>query len=155
MTSRPLPSAPRKYWLCQVGVAGTPSKETTWISLPPMVSVSAMRWREGVVFAIELAYTGASSATATRTRKMTPNVIEVRLRLSRRQASSHGPTPWSVRAASAPSCSKPDGASVVTSVSGSVVTGDLLVRVECRGGSRLARPSPQHVLLLQCELRID
>ena len=51
MTSRPLPSAPRKYWLCHVGPVGTPSKETTWTSLPPMFSVSAMRWRFGVVSA--------------------------------------------------------------------------------------------------------
>src|SRR5215218_8973977 len=125
MTSRPLPSAPRKYWPCQVGPVGTPSKETTWTSSPPMFSVSAIRWRLCVVCATWSAYTGASSAMAMSRMKRTPNASAVRLRRSRRQARRQGPMPAVRWSAAAPSSSKAVGASDGNSVSGSVVMADL------------------------------
>ena len=101
--SRPLVSAPSRNWPCQVGPIGTPSSETTFVFLPSTRIVSVRWFLYGSVPAGPLAQSGAARHIATTTRNSTPNAIAVLLRLSRRNASRHGLTPWtcSRRASSA------------------------------------------------------
>ena len=103
MMSRPLLSAPRKKWSLQVGPIGLPSRSTTSVSLPSIMTLSERWFSSGVVSAIWLAQSGAARQAATTSTKTTPAASATLSRRSRRQVRRQGPSPG--RSAGSPASS--------------------------------------------------
>src|ERR1700694_1329191 len=143
--SRPLSSAPRKYWLCHVGPIGIPVGLTTNVFLPPMLIGLSMFWLASVVWATSCAYTGASRHITTINTNTPPKNRAVLFRRNRRQASRHGPMPGG--------SSSPSTWSADVSAENSVPEADAVAIRDHMGRDSLPLPAHSHYYFSWNELQ--